>query len=239
MPSSPPDTNSAGVVSAEAVLQNPATLRDLFRGALLCPVLDRLAQHYRLSVQVQAIALAWQVYAVARHTGSVAEAALAVGMLGLAEFLPMFALTLFAGHAADIYDRRKIMMAGLGLQLRTSALFAAMAFAGLTSPADLRGRGLVRLRPGLLYALERGARADPGRAAPDPTRDRRQFGRQSDGDHRRPGHRRPPGRVFARFRFRRVRRLLPRLARFPYDGQSRRPASRVRLPRAGRSSSRA
>ena len=83
-------------------------------------------------MQVQAIALAWQVYAVARHTASVSEAALAVGMLGLAQFLPMFALTLFAGHAADIYDRRKIMMAGLGVQLLTSALFSAMAYGGLT-----------------------------------------------------------------------------------------------------------
>ena len=52
-------------------------------------------------------------------------------MLGLAQFLPMFALTLFAGHAADIYDRRKIMMAGLGVQLCTSALFGAMAYGGL------------------------------------------------------------------------------------------------------------
>ena len=43
-------------------------------------------------VQIQAIALAWQVYAVARHSASVREAALAVGMLGLAQFLPMFAL---------------------------------------------------------------------------------------------------------------------------------------------------
>jgi hypothetical protein len=52
-------------------------------------------------------------------------------MLGLAQFLPMFALTLFAGHAADIYDRRKIMMAGLGVQLCTSGLFGAMAYGGL------------------------------------------------------------------------------------------------------------
>ena len=127
----------------------------------------------RLSVQVQAIALAWQVYAVARQTASVAQASLAVGMLGLAQFLPMFALTLFAGHAADIYDRRKIMMAGLGLQLlhlgpvRRDGLWRAEP-----SLADLRGRGFVRLRPGLLYAVERRARADPGRAAADPARDR-------------------------------------------------------------------
>ena len=130
MSTSPPDTSPAGVVATEAVLQNPATLRDLF--AVRSYVRFWIgAVCNRLSVQVQAIALAWQVYAVARHTASVSEAALAVGMLGLAQFLPMFALTLFAGHAADIYDRRKIMMAGLGVQLLTSALFSAMAYGGL------------------------------------------------------------------------------------------------------------
>jgi MFS family permease len=131
MSTSPPDTSPAGVVATEAVLQNPATLSDLFAvRSYVWFWLGRVCNS--LSVQVQAIALAWQVYAVARHTASVSEAALAVGMLGLAQFLPMFALTLFAGHAADIYDRRKIMMAGLGVQLLTSALFSAMAYGGLT-----------------------------------------------------------------------------------------------------------
>src|ERR1700722_6093175 len=132
MSSSSPDTSPAGVVSAEAILQNPATLRDLLAvRSYVWFWLGRLCA--TLAVQVQAIALAWQVYAVARHSASVSEAALAGGMVGLgwAHFLPVFALTLFAGHAADIYDRRKIMMAGLALQLCTSALFAAMAYGGL------------------------------------------------------------------------------------------------------------
>lgn len=130
MSTSSPDTSPAGVVAAEAVLQNPATLNDLLRvRPYVWFWIGRLST--TLAVQVQAIALAWQVYAVARHSSSVNQAALAVGMLGLAQFLPMFALTLFAGHAADIYDRRKIMMAGLVVQLLTSALFAAMAHGGL------------------------------------------------------------------------------------------------------------
>ena len=131
MSNTPPDTSPAGVVAAEAVLQNPANLRDLF--AIQSYVwfwIGRVCNTF--GVQIQAIALAWQVYAVARHTASVNQAALAVGMLGLAQFLPMFALTLFAGHSADIYDRRKIMMAGLAVQLCTSILFAAMASRGLT-----------------------------------------------------------------------------------------------------------
>src|SRR3984957_10265199 len=131
MSTSLPDTSPAGVVATEAVLQNPATLSDLFAvRSYVWFWLGRVCNS--LSVQVQAIALAWQVYAVARHSASVSEAALAVGMLGLAQFLPMFALTLFAGHAADIYDRRKIMLAGPGAQLCTSALCSAMAYGGLT-----------------------------------------------------------------------------------------------------------
>jgi MFS family permease len=130
MSSSSPDTNPPGVVAAEAVLQDPATLSDLFAvRSYVWFWVGRVCNS--LSVQIQAIALAWQVYAVARHTASVNQAALAVGMLGLAQFLPMFALTLFAGHAADIYHRRKIMLAGLGAQLCTSALFGAMAYGGL------------------------------------------------------------------------------------------------------------
>jgi MFS family permease len=130
MSGSPPDTDPAGVAAAEAVLQHPATLRDLLSvRAYVWFWAGRVCNS--LAVQIQAVALAWQVYAVARHAASVNEAALAVGVLGLAQFLPMFALTLFAGHAADIYDRRRIMMAGLGVQLFTSALFAAMAYGGL------------------------------------------------------------------------------------------------------------
>ena len=219
MSSSPPDTSPAGVVAAEVVLQHPATLRDLLRvRPYVWFWLGRLCT--TLAVQIQAIALAWQVYAVARHTASVNQAALAVGMLGLAQFLPMFALTLFAGHAADIYDRRKIMMAGLSVQLLTSVLFGAMAYGGLNLLWPIYGdRGFVRLRPGLLYALERGSRADPGRATPHSARDRAQFGRQSDGDHRRPRHRRDPGGVLARRRFRRVGGAVPRLGRLARGGQ--------------------
>jgi MFS family permease len=126
-----PDTSPGGVAAAEAVLQNPATLRDLLRvKSYVWFWIGRLGA--TLAVQVQAIALAWQVYAVARQSASVSEAALAVGMLGLAQFLPMFALTLFAGHAADIYDRRKIMMGGLALQLVTSLLFIAMVASGVS-----------------------------------------------------------------------------------------------------------
>ena len=132
MSNSPPDTSPAGVVAAEAVLQNPATLSDLLARPVLCLVLGRPALRHASpcrSRPSRSRGRSMRSRAIPRRS---VEAALAVGMLGLAQFLPMFALTLFAGHAADIYDRRKIMMAGLGVQLCTSALFGAMAYGGLT-----------------------------------------------------------------------------------------------------------
>jgi MFS family permease len=62
-----------------------------------------------LATGSQAVVIAWDVYEVARRTMSVAEAAFTVGMIGLAQFLPLFALTLIAGEAADRYDRRRIL----------------------------------------------------------------------------------------------------------------------------------
>src|SRR5271165_5618505 len=62
-----------------------------------------------LATGSQSIVIAWEVYEVARRSMSVAEAAFAVGMIGLAQFLPLFALTLIAGEAADRHDRRRIL----------------------------------------------------------------------------------------------------------------------------------
>ena len=78
---------------------NPFRHRDyaLYWGARFCAV---------LGTQAQAVTLGWQVYEVARGTRSVPEAALLVGMIGLAQFVPLFLLTLPAGEVADRRDRR-------------------------------------------------------------------------------------------------------------------------------------
>ncbi|WP_239028009.1 MFS transporter [Geomonas subterranea] len=54
-----------------------------------------------VALQMQAVAVGWQIYAL---TGSVFY----LGLVGLAQFLPMFLLTLAVGHVADRYDRRRI-----------------------------------------------------------------------------------------------------------------------------------
>src|SRR5271165_4505491 len=57
----------------------------------------------------QSVVIAWEVYELARQTMSLAEAAFVVGMIGLVQFLPLFALTLLAGETADRHDRRRIL----------------------------------------------------------------------------------------------------------------------------------
>ncbi len=52
--------------------------------------------------QAQAVAIGWQVYALT-------SSAFALGMVGLAQFLPVLLLTLPAGHVADRYDRRRVV----------------------------------------------------------------------------------------------------------------------------------
>lgn len=76
-----------------------------------------------VATNAQAVAIGWQVYAVARETRSVEESALMVGMVGLAQFLPLFALSLPAGETADRYDRRRILLACSVLQALCSAAF--------------------------------------------------------------------------------------------------------------------
>jgi hypothetical protein len=79
-----------------------------------------------LAFQMQAVAIGWQVYDL---TGS----ALDLGLVGLAQFIPGFALSLLVGHIADRYDRRLILRICMGIEaLATLALALASLVGGLT-----------------------------------------------------------------------------------------------------------
>src|SRR5271155_2338777 len=79
----------------------------------------RLYQAARLMVilgaEAQSVAVAWQVYALT-------HSALALGYTGLALFLPGLFVMLAAGHAADRYDRRKIILLCYTLQACCTAV---------------------------------------------------------------------------------------------------------------------
>ncbi len=82
-----------------------------------------------LGVQVQSVALGWQMYEVARQTMDVPRALLQVGFIGLVTFLPLLLLALPAGEAADRHDRRRILLYCLGAEICV-ALFLCAAAAG-------------------------------------------------------------------------------------------------------------
>src|SRR3954454_19171386 len=55
-----------------------------------------------LAQQMQVVAVGWLVY-------DLTHSALALGLVGLAGFLPAIALALVTGHVADRFDRRLIV----------------------------------------------------------------------------------------------------------------------------------
>jgi MFS family permease len=74
-----------------------------------------------LAVQMQSVAIGWQVYQI---TGSL----YALGLIGLAQFAPFLVLILIAGHAADRYNRRNIIILCLATQLLCGLLLLAFTW---------------------------------------------------------------------------------------------------------------
>ncbi len=72
---------------------------------------------------MQSVAIGWLVYSVARETYDERISMFLVGMIGLAQFVPMFALVLIAGETADRYDRRKILFCCIVMQTFCGAAF--------------------------------------------------------------------------------------------------------------------
>ncbi|WLI90061.1 MFS transporter [Massilia sp. R2A-15] len=99
-------------------LQFPAVLRNRnFACYLSARVLGTLA------VQMQSVAIGWQVYEI---TGNLYD----LGLIGLAQFAPFLALILFAGHAADRYNRRNIIVLCLAAQMACALLLLAFTLSG-------------------------------------------------------------------------------------------------------------
>jgi MFS family permease len=96
-----------------------------------------------LGVQIQSVALGWQIYEVARRTMPVAEAALWVGMMGLVSFIPILLLTLPAGETADRHNRRRVLMICYAGEIAVVLLLAAAAWFGFATLPLLLGVALM------------------------------------------------------------------------------------------------
>jgi MFS family permease len=100
-----------------------------------------------LAFQIQGVAVGWQIYALTRSTFE-------LGMVGLAQFLPMVLLTLVAGHVADRHDRRLVSAVAMAAQGVVMAFLAIGSRAGWLTPAAIFGAVAVS---GAARAFERPA----------------------------------------------------------------------------------
>jgi len=94
-----------------------------------------------LGIQMQGVAIGWQVYAM---TGRPIDLA----WVGLAQFIPAACLTLVTGHAADRFDRRRILTACLAAMAFLAVVLRELARSGHPHPrsifAVLVGIGVAR-----------------------------------------------------------------------------------------------
>lgn len=81
-----------------------------------------------LGTMIQATVVAWQVYDITHDP-------LSLGLVGLAEALPFIAASLYAGHVADLYDRKLLSLAAIAVQTGCGAVLLAYTL----RPAVLAG----------------------------------------------------------------------------------------------------
>jgi MFS family permease len=73
------------------------------------------------------VVIGWQVYDIARETMNRDDAAFLLGLIGLAQFLPLFCLALVVGVIADRLDRRHIARAAVALEVACAGVLAWLA----------------------------------------------------------------------------------------------------------------
>lgn len=78
------------------------------------------------------VAVGWQVYELTRKPVS-------LGYAGLVQFLPGILLFLVAGHCADRFDRRKILMVCFASYVTCAALLGTLTFSGHVSVSTIYG----------------------------------------------------------------------------------------------------
>lgn len=98
-----------------------------FRSYLIGRLSAVLAQYAMM------IVLGWQAYNIARETMDQSAAAAQLGLIGLAQFVPLFFLTPVTGWVADHFDRRHIVRLTLTLLTAASGLLAFATYEGWVS----------------------------------------------------------------------------------------------------------
>lgn len=77
-----------------------------------------------------AVVISWQVYDIARQTMGLKAAAFQLGLIGLAQFVPLLLLTLYTGWIADRFDRRRIAQCAILLEIICAAILGITTWLG-------------------------------------------------------------------------------------------------------------
>ena len=109
-----------------------------------------------IALSSTAIVIGWQVYNIARETMDIRQASFLLGMIGLAQFVPLFLLTPVVGLVADTVDRRWIVRGTTCLLLLAAAMLGYLTWADRLSLVALFGAavmfGIARAFAGPAYS---------------------------------------------------------------------------------------
>jgi len=112
-------TDTPDIPSAKATEPTHPVQIHNFRAFWVSRLTMTLAQYAMVLI------IGWQVYNLARNAGmTIPEASGQLALIGLLQFLPLFALAPFTGLAADRFDRRLIALCTLVLQLACAGVLA-------------------------------------------------------------------------------------------------------------------
>lgn len=98
---------------------------------------DRSVATYLLAATAQTIATTMQAAALGKQIYDITDSELALGLLGLVEFLPALLLLPLTGSAADRFDRRRVAAIALGVEVVTSILYCVYAASDPTSAVPI------------------------------------------------------------------------------------------------------
>jgi MFS family permease len=85
-------------------MASPTSLAPLAHKEFRLFLLSRI--FYTMSLRMVATVVGWQLFQITRSTFS-------IGLSGLAEFIPVFSLALYAGHLIDRSDKRSLLLKGI------------------------------------------------------------------------------------------------------------------------------
>jgi len=76
-----------------------------------------------IAYQMQVVAVGWQIYVMT-------SSPMQLGLVGLMQFIPQFALVLIAGHVVDQHDRKRVMLSAQSVEACAVAILAAATALG-------------------------------------------------------------------------------------------------------------